>query len=110
MELGVLRRATSSFSFPGIDGVFERNLGVKDRAILWRGQLRATSDSAMNVLESAIESEVQAGEARTMIDAWGRSQAQCVVKSFARRGPRGRDSLSGQAIQDFEIEFTQLGI
>jgi len=109
VELGPLTRATSSFSFPGLDGVFERNLGVRERVIVWRGQLRAASDAALNTLESAIEQELRAGEEKTMTDAWGRSHELCVLKSFARRGPRRRDELTGEALQDFEFEFTQLG-
>ena len=108
VELGPARRATSVFSFPGIDGVFERGLGLRDRTIHWRGQLRATDDSALNTIESQIEDEVATGEAKTMVDAWGRSHASCVVRSFERKGPRGRDALSGQALQDFEITFGQL--
>jgi len=59
VELGALRRAASSFSFPGVDGVFERHLGVRERPIKWRGQLRAANDSALNSIESAIEQEVR---------------------------------------------------
>ena len=109
VELGPLRRATSSFSFPGVDGVFERNLGIRERAIVWRGQLRAASDSALHALESVIEDELRSDEEKTMTDAWGRSHELCALKSFERRGSRRRDELTGEALQDFELEFTQLG-
>ena len=108
VELDILRSASSLFSFPGVDGVFQRNLGVRGRTIKWCGQLRAASDSALNVIESAIEQEVRAGEAKTMVDSWGRSHQMCVLNSFVRNGPRRRDELTGQALQGFEIEFTQL--
>jgi hypothetical protein len=109
VELGRLRRAVSSFSFPGIDGVFERNLGIRERPIKWSGQLRAANDSALNNIESNIEDEVRDGEAKTMVDSWGRSHQMCVLKSFLRCGRRQRDELTGESLQDFEIEFTQLG-
>jgi len=109
VELGPVRRATSSFAFPGVDGVFERYSGLRARAITWRGQLRAAEDAALNAIESAIEDEVAGGQEKTMIDAWGRSHELCVATSFTRVGLRGRDALSGEALQDFEIEFTQLG-
>jgi hypothetical protein len=109
VELGSLHLAVSSFSFPGIDGVFQRHLGVRERPIVWRGQLRAANDSALNTIETAIEDELRGGVEKTMVDAWGRSHELCVMKAFHRRGVRRRDELSGQALQDFEIEFAQLG-
>ena len=109
VELGPMRRATASFSFPGVDGVFERNLGLRGRPITWRGQLRAADDAGLNTIESAIEQEVCGGQEKTMVDPWQRSHELCVLKSFHRLGRRGRDALSGEALQDFELEFTQLG-
>jgi hypothetical protein len=109
VELGTLSLATSLFSFPGIDGVFERHLGVRERPIRWTGQLRAASDSALNAVEADIEDEVYSGKSATMVDAWGRSHEACVVRSFERKGRRRRDELTGEALQDFEITFVQLG-
>lgn len=109
VELGSLHCAVSAFSFPGIDGVFQRHLGVRERPMVWRGQLRAANDSALNTIESTIEDELRNGDPKTMVDAWGRSHELCVVKKFNRRSARRRDELSGQALQDFEIEFEQLG-
>lgn len=108
VELKPVRRATSSFSFPGIDGVFERSLGARERAILWRGQLRSFDDTSLNSVESAIEQEVLTGEEKTMTDSWSRSYDFCVAESFERIGPRRRDELTGMALQDFQLEFTQL--
>jgi len=109
VEPGELRRASGSFSFPGVDGVFDRHLGVRERPIFWRGQLRAANDSALNAIETAIEDEIRDGREKTMVDAWSRSHESCVLSVFRRRGPRRRDELSGQVFQDFELEFTQLG-
>jgi hypothetical protein len=108
VELGELQRASSCFSFPGIDGVFEHSLGVRERPIVWSGQLRAASDSALNFIESAIENEVRSGEAKSLVDAWGRTHDACTARTFRRRGPRQRDALSGEALQDFELTFVQL--
>jgi len=109
VEVGELRRASSSFSFPGVDGVFDRHLGVRERPVFWRGQLRAASDSALNAIETAIEDEIRSGQDKAMVDAWSRSHESCVLNAFRRRGPRRRDALSGQVVQAFEMEFTQLG-
>jgi hypothetical protein len=89
------RRAASLFSFPGIDGVFERNLGLREQPIVWRGQLRAADDAALNALEAAMESEIANGQEKTMVDPWGRSYASCVVKAFRRAGSRRRDHPPG---------------
>jgi len=109
VELGELRRASGLFSFPGVGGVFDRHLGVRERPIFWRGQLRGANDSALNTIETAIEDEIRDGEDKTMVDAWSRSHESCVLKAFRRRGPRQRNALSGQVFQEFELEFTQLG-
>lgn len=108
VELGEMRRATSLFSFPGIDGVFEHSLGLRERLIVWRGQLRAASDSDLNAIEAAIEDEVQSGEAKSLVDAWGRTHGACTAGAFRRCGSRQRDALSGKALQDFELTFLQL--
>ena len=109
VEPGTLRRASSFFSFPGIDGVFERHLGVRERPIKWCGQLRANDDSALDGIESAIEAQLRQGRAGIMVDSWNRAHEQCVLRAFVRCGRRRRDELTGAALQDFEIEFIQLG-
>ena len=108
VEVGELKRASELFAFPGVDGVFERFGGVRDRPIWWRGQLRAASDAALNTLEAGIEAEIRAGRAATMVDAWGRAFEECVVRAYRRRGPRARDELSGAVLQEAEIELAQL--
>ena len=108
VEVGELKRASELFAFPGVDGVFERFGGVRDRPIWWRGQLRAASDAALNAIEAGIEAQIRAGRAATMADAWGRSFAECVVRAYRRRGPRVRDELSGAVVQEAEIELAQL--
>ena len=109
VEVGGLQRAGSAFSFPGIDGVFERHLGVRERPILWRGVLRAEDDVGLNALEEAIELEIREGTDKTLVDGFGRAFEACVLRSFTRRGPRHRDALTGEAVQPFEIQFAQLG-
>ncbi len=108
VEVGPLVRTAAYFAFPGVNGVFERNLGLRQRSIYWRGCLRASDDAALNAIEADIEDELADGQVRTMIDAWGRSHKQCVMKSYKRVGPRGRDEMDGSALQDCEIEFVQL--
>lgn len=109
VELGVLRRATSSFSFPGVDGVFERDLGTRERTIIWHGQLRAADHPSLNTIESNIEDEIRNSQEQSMVDTWGRTHEMCVLQKFNRRGLRRVDELTGEALQDFELEFTQLG-
>jgi len=109
VEVGELERAGSAFSFPGIDGVFERHLGVRERPILWQGVLRAADDVGLNALEEGIEQEVREGRDKSLVDGFGRTFDACVLRRFTRRGPRQRDALTGEAIQPFEIQFAQLG-
>ncbi|HSW46489.1 MAG TPA: hypothetical protein VLM89_13055 [Phycisphaerae bacterium] len=108
IEIGELKRASQTFAFPGVDGVFERLIGMRERVILWRGQLRTANDESMNVIEAAIEDEVRSGRVATMVDPHGRPFDQCVVKGLRHRGSRRRDELTGEVVQDVEIEFAQL--
>jgi len=108
VELGDLQREVSTFSFPGIEGVFERHMGARERPIFWRGQLRAASDTALNTIEENIEDEVRLGISDNMWDPWARTHRYCVLRTFRRKGPRLRDELTGEALQDFELEFAQL--
>jgi hypothetical protein len=108
VELGKLQRATSVFSFPGVDGVFERHMGTRGRSIIWQGQLRAEDDTAMNALEAGIEAEIERGQSKEMTDTFGRHYAACTLRSFERTGARKADELNGQVLQDFSLQFEQL--
>jgi len=97
-----------SFGFPGIDGEFRHRLGLRGRPIHWTGLLRAADDDALNALEAAIEAAVADPQAHDLVDAWSRVFVDCVVDRFERRGPRQRHPVTGQALQPFELHFTQL--
>lgn len=99
---------TVSFAFPGIDGVFRHHLGMRERLIRWKGQLRAASDAALNTIESDIEDAVADPGAFDMVDSWSRTFADCVLDRFTRMGPRQRHPVTGSALQPFELHFTQL--
>lgn len=108
VQVSELRRAASTFAFPGVDGVFERFAGTRERAIVWRGQLRAADDEALNTIEAGLEALVAEARADSVRDAWGRTFHACVARTYKRLGPRGSDDLTGQALQEFELEFVQL--
>lgn len=107
---GSVSRATSVFSFPGIDGVFQRDMGTRERGIAWAGHLRAAGDEAMNTLESSIESAVQDGSTASVVDEWNRTYESCVLMKFKRIGPRVHDDVTGEAVQQFELHFSQLQV
>lgn len=109
VDVGELRVAVSAFSFPGVDGVFERVQGARERTITWRGQLRAASAAALNAIEADIEESVRSGRPAVMTDECGREFFPCAARAFKRRGRRGGDELNGRVIQDFELIFVQLG-
>lgn len=106
--VGELRRAVSLFAFPGVDGVFERFAGTRERSIVWRGQLRAADDAALNAIEEGLEDLVRRAEVNSVRDSWSRTFDHCVARSYRRVGARGCDDLTGQAVQAFELEFVQL--
>jgi len=108
VHVGELKRAASTFAFPGVDGVFERFAGTRERPIVWRGQLRAGDNAALNMIEQGLEDLVREGRPGMVFDPWARTFGDCVVSAFKRVGPRTRDDLTGQALQNFELEFIQL--
>lgn len=108
VHVGELRRAASTFAFPGVDGVFERFAGTRDRLIVWRGQLQAVDDAALNAIEAGLEDLVRRSEVNSVRDSWSRTFHHCVARSYRRVGARGCDDLTGQAVQEFELEFVQL--
>ncbi len=106
---GSPRRSVVTFGFPGIDTVFRHDLGSRGRAIVWRGQLRANDDAALNTIEQTIEAYVADPRLFDMVDAWGRTCGDCVLDAFERRGPRRKDAVTGRVRQDFELRFEQPG-
>lgn len=108
--VGSLRRSTVRFGFAGIDGIFRHDLGGRGRDIVWRGQLRAASNAALNTIEQTLEGYVSDPRAFTLVDSWGRTYTDCALDGFERRGARRNDSVTGQALQDFELTFEQLNL
>lgn len=106
--VGESKRASSLFAFPGVDGVFERFVGVRERPIVWRGQLRAASDAQLNAIEEDLERLVREARPDSLNDNWARRFDRCVATWFKRVGPRGHDQLTGEALQGFELGFLQL--
>jgi hypothetical protein len=97
-----------AFGFPGIDGEFRHQLGLRGRPIRWTGQLLAVDDETLNAIEQNIEAAVADPRSHDLTDALSRTFTDCVLERFARRGPRQRHPASGCALQPFELHFTQL--
>lgn len=108
VTVGDVEMATPSFAFPGIDGVFERTAGWRGRLIHWHGTLRTADDAELNGIEATLEAMIGDSMERSVSDGLGRVFEPCVVRAFRRQGPRRRDELTGEAVQDFEMEFKQL--
>lgn len=108
VRVGELKRVASTFAFPGVDGVFERFAGMRERPITWSGQLRAADHAGLNQIEAGIEQIICSAAPDVLSDPWARTFRHCVAKSFKRVGPRGRDDLTGEALQAFELDFIQL--
>lgn len=94
------------FSFPGIAGVYRHALGTGNRPIVWRGQLRATDDAAMNAMETDIETRLLRQTPGEITDSHDRSFKQCLLDRYVRTAER-RDE-DGTIVQDAELHFLQL--
>ncbi len=107
-QVGVLRSRAIAFGFPGVDGEFRYGLGHEGRTIRWVGQLRTDTHDAMSALEVGIEDRMGRGGASVLSDSVGRTFARCVMDAFNRRGERYVHPLTGQVVQNFELDFVQL--
>lgn len=108
LEVAPLSRAVSRFAFPGVDGVFERLTGIRERPIRWRGQIRTSSGSALDAIELKMERLIQQGRVDHVTDGATLLFTPCVISSYKRRGGRRRDHVTDEVLQDFELEFVQL--
>ncbi len=106
--VGEAEAESVSFGFPGIDGEFRHQLGLRGRPICWAGQLRGADDNVLNAVEQNIEAAVADPRPHDLVDAFSRTFGDCVLDRFVRRGPRRRHPVSGGALQPFELHFTQL--
>ena len=108
VTVGERKAAAVGFAFPGVDGEFRHCLGLRDRTIVWSGQLQGSSHAALDAIEEGIEAVVGDGVVRTVEDSLGHSFSGCVVKRFERVGPRGVHPAGGFVCQNFELGFVQL--
>ena len=108
VTIGDTQMEAQRFSFPGIDGEFQHALGLQGRPIVWSGQLRAASDSALSTIETTIEGLLAGSQPADIVDGFGRTFADCVLNRFVRKGPRRKHTIDGQALQDFELHFAQV--
>lgn len=108
VSVGDTTMNTERFAFPGIDGEFQRALGLQARPILWSGQLRAASDSALSTIETTIEGLLIGSQPADIVDGFGRTFTDCVLNRFVRKGPRSKHAIDSQALQDFELHFVEV--
>jgi len=109
MQVGPRKSRSISFGFPGIDGTFRHATGTESRTIRWVGQLRGATHAAVTTIETGIEVLLGTGGTSTVSDSIGRSFERCVADAYNRRGSRYVHPLTGQIVQNFELDFVQLG-
>jgi hypothetical protein len=107
-QVGSLKSRSVAFGFPGIDGEFRHALGNEARTIRWAGQLRADTHDGVSAIESGIENLLGSGGVAVLSDSVGRTFERCALDSFNRRGERYVHPLTGQVVQNFELDFVQL--
>lgn len=106
MVVGPIEVVYEVFSFPGLGGVYRNALSLKAREILWRGEVRASSHSSMNSIETAIEARIAGQVPGAVTNGNGQVFTNCVLDRYLRVG--GRRDEGPLIIQDTELVFTQL--
>lgn len=108
LEVGESTAEDQRFAFPGIDGEFRMLLGVRARSIVCEGQLRAAADAQLGDIETDLEQLIAGGLPNVLIDGHGCSFENCAVQRLVRSGPRRKQAITGQVLQDFKLYFVQL--
>jgi len=110
VTVGSVDKQAVEFAFPGIDGVYRHELGLRGRQIVWAGQLRAAGDEALNTIERDLESYVSGAGAYDLEDGGGRTFEHCVLERFERTAARQIDPATSWVAQAFKLVFKQLDV
>ena len=106
MIVGPIEVIFEVFNFPGLGGVFRTALSLRAREILWRGEVRTSDHSAMNTIETAIETRIAGQLPGTITNGNAQTFTNCVLDRYLRVG--GRRDEGSLVIQDAELLFSQL--
>jgi len=95
------------FGFPGDDGSFLVNHGVRQRRYRIVGVLEAVSVESLAAGIRAIEEYIADGGEYTLVDSLGQSYPSVVLLDFVPKGPREL-TTAGTWRLEYEVPFVQL--
>ncbi len=108
LEVGSIELEQEEFRFSGLSGTYMHRLGVRPRAVIWRGRIRGQDDAAVNSIEANIEQIVLLQTTGNITTGSSRQFDGCVLERYVRNGPRRIDNDGMMVCQDAELVFSQL--
>lgn len=108
LEAGPRRPEEVAFEYHGRDAVYSMTLGPDARTIVIRGDLRAVSHAALNVIEAGIESAIGLAKSGLMDEGGVRDFDHCTIAAFFRRG--GRRTEGAFVVQSADVLIVQSGV
>ena len=106
---GNVNMARAFFAFPGVDGIFSRNMGFRGQTVRVAFQTLVKSEAAWNDLEDDILASME-GSHQLIVE--GRTRTRCILVEYTGRGaPRMPLLNPGEVVGTykpflFAVEFT----
>lgn len=100
------RQPMRTRGYPGVNGVEIQWSGRREQTFVLSGYLETETTSLINAAIVAIRDK-EDGEARTLVDSYGNTTADCVMHGFTETSERV--GVSGYARVHFQVEFTRAG-
>lgn len=107
LELGPLAIYHSDYGLTTLGRDYATAMYIRARSIVWRGQLRAADDSALNAIEANLNSLLLSQVQRDIEDGTGRTFTDCVLDKIVMDGSRRSSDDGALVVQDAELYFLQ---
>lgn len=92
-------------AYPGVNGIEALNLGSRGGTSMYKAALYASTPANLDALFAVFRGYVQAGGASTLVDAYGTTWTNVILRNFRPTGPRKLLANGDGVIQRCEYEF-----
>ncbi|MFQ5412513.1 MAG: phage protein Gp37 [Phycisphaerae bacterium] len=107
LEAGPIGVDSIDIGYHGDSGTYNKKFAVGRRSIFWRGQVRAATHTAMNTIETDVETKITSKTIGDVTEGSDRTFTSCTLEAYFRRGRRRVED--GFIVQDAELLFSHPG-